>query len=299
VSGRRVTSEEHAAAWGSWRLVRAEPAPHLRPYVTRYTGWWERTAQAVRRTEVPAVEVPLILSFGPPTLVHDTLPPQAPPARVTSFAAGLYTRAVTVGHEGEGDAVQVDLTPLGARRFLGMPLGELAHRSVELSDLLGPAADRLVEALALTRGWEARFDLLDAAVTRRIAVGRPASPDVERAWTRLVHSGGTVRVDELAADLRCSRRHLTARFREELGLPPKALARVLRFQRALALLRLGRDWARIAQACGYYDQPHLNREFRDLAGATPGELRARLLPDDGAVRPDLVPFVQDASAASA
>jgi AraC-like DNA-binding protein len=299
VPARRVTSEEHAAAWGSWRLVHAEPAPHLRPYVTRYTGWWERTAQAVRRTEVPAVEVPVILSFGPPTLVHDPLRPEAPPARVTSFAAGLYARAVTVGHDGEGDAVQVDLTPLGARRFLGVPLRELAHRSVELSDLLGPAADRLVEGLALTRDWEARFDLLDAAVTRRVATGRPASPDVERAWTKLARSGGTIRVDELAADLRCSRRHLTARFHEEMGLPPKALARVLRFQRALALIRLGRDWARIAQACGYYDQPHLNREFRDLAGATPGELRARLLPDDGALRPDLIPFVQDASAASA
>ncbi len=296
---RRATSEEHAAAWGSWRLIRADPAPHLRQYVTRYTGWWERTAQAVRRTELPAIEIPVILSFGPPTLVHDTLRPEAPPARLTSFMAGLYARTVTVGHEGEGDAVQVDLTPLGARRFLGMPLGELTHRTVELSDLLGPAADRLVEALALAPGWEARFDLLDAAMTRRIAAGRPVSPDVERAWARLARSGGTLRVDELAADLRCSRRHLTARFREELGLPPKALARVLRFQRALELVRSGRDWARIAQACGYYDQPHLNREFRDLAGATPGELRARLLPGGGADRPDLVPFVQDASAGSA
>ncbi len=297
---RRVTREEHAAGWGSWKLARAEPAPHLRPFVARYTGWWERTAQPVRRTEVPVAEVPLILSFGPPTLVHDSLRPEATPARVTSFAAGLYARAVSVGHEGEGDAVQVDLTPLGARRFLGMPLGELAHRSVELSDLLGAEADRLVEALALAGGWEARFDLLDAAVTRRIVAGRPASPDVERAWTRLERSGGGLRVDELAADLQCSRRHLSARFREELGLPPKALARVLRFQRALGLIRQGSDWARIAQACGYYDQPHLNREFRDLAGATPGELRARLLPDDdGGVRPELVPFVQDASAALA
>jgi len=299
VPGRRVFREDHAAVWGSFKLARAEPAPHLRGYVTRYTGWWERTAHAVRRTEVPAVEVPLILSFGPPTLVHDPSRPDAPPARVTSFMAGLYARAVTVGHEGEGDAVQVDLTPLGALRFLGMPLGELAHRSVELSDLLGREADRLVEALATAPGWEARFDLLDAAVTRRIAAGRPASPDVERAWARLVQSGGAARVDELAADLRCSRRHLSARFREELGLPPKALARVLRFQRALGLIRAGRDWAPIAQACGYYDQPHLNREFRDLAGATPGEVRARLLPGDGGLRPDLVPFVQDASAAVA
>jgi AraC-like DNA-binding protein len=31
-------------------------------------------------------------------------------------------------------------------------------------------------------------------------------------------------------------------------------------------------WARLAVAAGYYDQPHLIREFRSLAGLTPGEV---------------------------
>lgn len=279
--------------------MHAEPAPHLRPHVARYTGWRERTRRAVRRIELPVLEVPLVLSFGPPTLVSDPSRPAAPPTRVTSFAAGLYGRAVTVGHEGDGHAVQVDLTPLAARRFLGMPLGELGHRTIELSDLLGQEADRLVEALALAPSWEARFELLDAALTRRIAAGRPASPDLAWAWARLASSGGGVRVADLAAELRCSRRHLTARFREELGLPPKAVARVLRFQRALGLMRSGQEWAAIAYACGYYDQPHLNREFRDLAGTTPGDLRARLLPVVGGVEPEPFPFVQDTRASLA
>ena len=64
-------------------------------------------------------------------------------------------------------------------------------------------------------------------------------------------------------------------------MPPKTVARILRFRRALALVRGGADLAATAQDCGFADQPHLNREFRALAGATP------------------VTFVQDGTAAAA
>lgn len=88
-------------------------------------------------------------------------------------------------------------------------------------------------------------------------------------------------VGDLADELGWSRRHLVARFREQVGLPPKVLARVLRFQRSLRLRGADgrpRPWAEVALACGYYDQAHLNRDFRQFAGCTPTELLAARLP---------------------
>jgi len=63
-----------------------------------------------------------------------------------------------------------------------------------------------------------------------------------------------------------------------VGVPPKLLAR---FHRARRLLERddGRRWAEIAADCGYADQAHLNRDFRQFAGASPTELLARRLPD--------------------
>ena len=64
---------------------------------------------------------------------------------------------------------------------------------------------------------------------------------------------------------------MAARFREELGLTPKAVARVLRFEQAVRLAeRSDFGWGRVARECGYYDQAHLIREFKSISGCTPG-----------------------------
>ena len=73
-----------------------------------------------------------------------------------------------------------------------------------------------------------------------------------------------------------------AQFRREVGLPPKTLARILRFHRARGLIVApgGADFAEVADLCGYYDQAHLIRDFREFAGCTPAEFRRRRLPDE-------------------
>ena len=85
-------------------------------------------------------------------------------------------------------------------------------------------------------------------------------------------------VGALAQEVGWSRRHLVTRFRQQVGLPPKTIARVVRFE---GLLRRvagtgGAAWSRIAAECGYYDQAHMNRDFREFAGTTPTEYLARL-----------------------
>ena len=77
----------------------------------------------------------------------------------------------------------------------------------------------------------------------------------------------------MCRSLGVSRKHLGSLFHAHVGLTPKAYARVFRFRRAVDLVQKGRrlDWARVAMACGYYDQAHFNREFREFAGMSPGE----------------------------
>jgi AraC-like DNA-binding protein len=253
----------------------ARPGPVLRDVVRRYCGYVERTPAPLRRSEPASATVTVILSFGPRIRVDGE--------SHRSFVAGLSERPATTEHDGVQDGIQVDLVPLAARRLLGVPMHELAGRVEPLEAVLEPGT--LLEELAEADGWEARFALLDAELARRLEDAPPVHPAVGAAYARLAATRGAVPVGVLATELGWSRRHLAARFRDEVGVPPKSLARLLRFRRALELLGR-RDLAGVAYDCGYYDQSHFNRDFREFAGATPGELLARRLSsvqDAGAV----------------
>jgi AraC-like DNA-binding protein len=76
-------------------------------------------------------------------------------------------------------------------------------------------------------------------------------------------------VASIAREVGWSRKHLARRFADEVGLGPKSVSRIVRFNRAIAASRSGSGWAGIAADCGYADQAHMVREFRELAGNSP------------------------------
>src|SRR5207247_6031978 len=116
--------------------------------------------------------------------------------------------------------------------------------------------------------WAERFDLVDAALSKRLAGAPPASHEVEWAWHRLRATHGRIPIAGLARELGWSRKRIVARFREEVGLTPKGAARLLRFERARELAG-HLPWAEVAFECGYYDQSHLINDFRAVTGRSP------------------------------
>jgi AraC-like DNA-binding protein len=248
------------------QLAGRPPHPALRRDIRTLTGWYERTGGPLRRRELPGGRVVLVVSFGPKMDVDGRT--------FTSFAAGLYDAPAMTEHDGFGHGIQSYMTPLGARRFFGMPMGEITGQTVELEDLIGPAAHELAERLAEAPGWATRIDLFERAIAERVRAAPPVSPRLEWAWERLLESDGAASIGALAAELGWSRRHLAVRFRSELGMTPKALARLLRFERAAKRLRAGDELGDLALDAGYYDQAHFNRDFRAFAGTTPTQYLA-------------------------
>jgi AraC-like DNA-binding protein len=229
---------------------------------------------------VATTDVTLIISFGP---ALDVLDLEGSGERHVSFVAGLSDAPVLTEHAGVQHGIEVNLTPLGARRLLGVPMHELTNRVVGLGDLLGPTAPLLVERLAETADWTEQFELLDAALARRLSETAASAPEVAWAFDRLRASGGRTSVAALTGELGWSRRRLGEAFRDQIGLSPKLLARILRFERVVARLRVEdpQRWADVAYDAGYYDQAHFNRDFRELAGTTPSAFLASRLPDGG------------------
>ena len=237
--------------------IRRAPATPLAGRVTSYYGFEMETPEPVCQREGPGSDVVVILTFQEHWLIDGE--------RHTSFVAGLHDRQVTTEHPGRSLGMQVNLDPLAARALVGAPLHELAGRTVPLEAILDEPF--LVERLAEASDWSARFALLDEALAPRLAVADP-SPEVAWAWQRLRATHGRVAIGELAAELGWSRKRIVARFRDEIGLPPKAVARLLRFERARELAGT-MSWGELAFECGFSDQSHLIAEFRRITGRTP------------------------------
>jgi len=275
---------DHVAADGEWSLWRWRPMPALRPYVLEMEGYVERRGPAVVRDQLPVVFVPLIIVLGRGFALrypHLETPVQA---LDRSFLAGLHRRPARVGSYGEARCMQVNFTPLGARRFLRSDLAELADRVVNLSDLLPGTAEELEERLCAAPDWVARFRLLEGMLARRILAPAREDPRLAEAWRLLDESGGSVRIERMAAELEVSRKHLNLLFRRQFGGSPKTMARIIRFSQALAELQRCKaggelGLAQLALDCGYADQSHFTRDFSAFAGASPTAVARRMQAD--------------------
>ena len=194
------------------------------------------------------------------------------PKLLTSRISGVRTRVARGERDRHLHGVEVVLEPWAAFSLFGQPMDKLTNTEVAAADLFGEREGELVDELASAEDWEQCFNSLDAVLSQWQAV-RPCSYQVQLAWYLLCRTSGTIPISELVSETGWSQRQLERRFREQIGLPPKAAARVLRFERARRLLAVDRPLAEVATACGYYDQAHLSREFTALAGSSISRFR--------------------------
>jgi AraC-like DNA-binding protein len=260
---------------------RRAPAEPLRRYIAWYAGYRQRGLAPARHRGLPSPFLTLIFTMDEPLVMLAHPDPGQPPGEFATLLGGLHSTPALMIHDGAQSGIQLAVRPLGARALLGLPAGELADIDVPAEAVLGGVCAELRARVATATCWRERFAVLDDILLRLIRADGAAPPsEVAWAWRQLLASGGTSRVSELAAGTGWSSRHLTSRFRAEIGLTPKAAARVIRFDRTRRLLvsqfaaepetRL----ANLAATCGYFDQAHLAREFRALAGCPPSQLLA-------------------------
>lgn len=276
-------------SWERGRFERTVRAPHpalAGSVIGCYEAFTERTSAELRRREVAVPFVPVILNLGEPFRLFPA-GEDGPPERFATFTAGLHDRSIVVESSRTIACIQINLRPLAARRIFAVSMGELVNRSVPLDELVGPAGSRLVERLGNAGSWSERFDEVDAFLYDRLHRGPEPADGVRWAWSRLREARGDVRISVLAHEIGWSHKHLIRRFQLDLGLGPKSAARVVRFQEFLRRLDDASHgavrWSDIALSCGYYDQAHLIRDFRALAGISPTEYVASRIPGGGGI----------------
>jgi AraC-like DNA-binding protein len=271
------------------------PGPPLADFVEYLWALHDAPAHSTERI-VPSGTLELVVNLNEDSLrIYDSAN-QGWRRYSGAVVSGAYRRFFVIDARDHASIVGVHFRPGGAWAFLGVPPGELADRHVDLAMLWGSSALELRERLCAAATSAERFALLEGVLRSRMLDCRPGHPAVPFALDQL--SRPRVTVGDVAAGVQLSRRRFIEVFTTEVGMTPKRLSRVLRFQRATRLARrVDRpDWARLARACGYFDQSHLINDIGEFTGTSPRQL----VPSSAEVKelhlavPDGVKNLQDA-----
>lgn len=249
----------------TWKPSELGPQSHI----LGYRGFRAGEGRTGRHLVTPDGMVRLVFGFGSPLRVANALDPRQS-VTAASLVVGVRTTATLGEYIGPVHGVTVLLTPLAAYRLTAAPMEAWACRTMDLADALGARLRNFVDRLAAYPDWHSRFAVLDRLLAVRLLSGPPCSPRVDWAWWKLHHTAGRIPIRQLATETGWSHRQLERRFLQQVGLPPKSLAQVLRLQEALRHRRHGLTWADAAGAAGYHDQAHFTRSFKAMIGCTPG-----------------------------
>jgi AraC-like DNA-binding protein len=211
-------------------------------------------------------------------------PEGAPQRLAPGVVAGQLTGPLYIQPEGPIATMGIRFRPGGAYPFLGLPLDALTDRLASFEDVWGAGGRRFEERLLDAPDDSVRIRISEEFLLARLASGECRDAAVETAAGEIRRRRGRVRIGDLCGASGVSARQLERRFSAALGLAPKSLARIVRFQAMLRALDRGArpDWAGLAADFGFCDQAHLVNEVRRLSGLTPRGLAARRAAGAGA-----------------
>lgn len=248
---------------------RYTPHPALAGHVECY---WH-----LRRSAMPAPAPDRILPDGCTELVFNLRAAMQQSDRAgalhcqpTALLAGQISRHIILQPTGEVEILAVRFKPHGASTFFPFDQAGLTDRNLAADDL-GLPWRHLEEQLHELTSTRDRLRLIERTLLAKVCASTPLLL-LDAALASLGRSGEASSVQQTARQLSLSPRQLERLFQRHIGLTPRRFARLARFRRIFpALASRHNRWADIAADCGFYDQSHLVREFRDFTGLTPGE----------------------------
>lgn len=254
------------------RYREIQPRDYLARFVECFWTLEDEPNEAVVGPEriLPDGCVELVLNFGARFHEHkDDGPDEPQPLR---FLVGQMTQPLLIAPTGSVQLLGIRFHPGGTLPFFRVPMQELTNRVVELGALAGDFERELFVHVE-----EASSLLSKLAAVERLLVERVRNCKHDSWLTgiaaKIVHCRGRASVDRLAIEAGVSSRQLERRFLNEVGIGPKLLCRILRFQQVFQVLDHNQEgWAAVAADCGYYDQAHLIRDFQQFAKQTPSFL---------------------------
>jgi AraC-like DNA-binding protein len=188
------------------------------------------------------------------------------------FLVGIQSNPTTIASTAtDTGTIGVELTPKGLYHFFNLSMHEITNRMVSFEELFGPQGARLQNRVGDAEDPQEKIMLLQTALTHLLHKNEKEYALLDHTLDLLAQTHGMIRVQELEAHLGYTRRYLDLLFKEHVGVSPKSLASILRFQEVYQVWMQHKSptFFRNHWPAYYYDQSHFIKEFKRFTGFTP------------------------------
>ncbi|TGL77093.1 helix-turn-helix domain-containing protein [Leptospira yasudae] len=252
----------------------AQPHSALAGLVSCYWGWEVSSEQArgfgILPNVFPSVENEIHISYGDPIRIGLLNEPGEKWITTQGHIIGNHLSPFRIEATGSVGFFNVRLLPGAFYRLFGVSAYEADSPVTDLR-ITGKRTEYydFIDKIRDARSFETRIALSDRYFSKLLNSNVKNSPFVDEALIRITRSKGRIRISELAKNLGVVKKTLERKFLERIGRNPKEFARLVRFQNAAWMKLETGNLSDLSLDAGFYDQPHLTREFASLAGYSP------------------------------
>lgn len=247
------------------------PPPELAKYVKSY--WTLESSERDHPTSSERVFpdgcIELMFHYG--DLFREYKGGDNPQLQPRSFIYGQVEKFIEIEATGKIGILGVRFHPNGLKPFVKVDVNDLTGKTVAVEDLWGKDGEILEDRMLNARTNEDRIALFQVFLLRKLSEFPETDPIVERCVDSILKSDGNIPINDLANQLNIGRRHLERKFISNVGISPKLLSRITRFNNTLKLIEHKQftSLTMVAYEGGFYDQAHFIRDFKVFTGLNP------------------------------
>lgn len=258
------------------KYVEFKPIPELAEYIQLV--WMmesEKDDDIFPREQImPDGIVEIIFHYGDPYITYrggsEFLQPQC-------FAISMMRHCVEIESAGRTGFVSVRFFPWGGYHFFKKPIADFLDQTISSEELWEGSTDSLLADLRSAKEAEEKVGLVQQFLLAHLHANKRNEPNVDEAVKLIRHSHGQLSIEEICEQTGFSKKQLERKFLASAGTTPKIFSRVSRFLFICHHLKEnnGKTLTELAYECGFYDQAHFIKEFKDFSGFTPKEFFTR------------------------
>ena len=185
---------------------------------------------------------------------------------------GIQTTPTTIASTAaDTGTIGVELTPKGLYHLFKLSMHEITNRMISFEEVFGPWGARLQTRIGDADDLLEKITLLQSALTHLLEQNEKEYALFDHTLDLLVQTHGMISIQELAAHIGYTKRYVDRLFQEHVGVSPKSLASILRFQAVYQgwMQQRSPTFFRTHWPTYYYDQSHFIKEFKRFTGFTP------------------------------